>query len=115
MEHLPWLHVPEYVVLCPLSLCPVPFALMIHIELYGVPRLRAGIARMTVEGANVGAALEAIAGACPGLVGPVLQAGSVGLHPAYRLSLNGDRFVSDPATPLADGDTLLLLAADVGG
>ena len=31
------------------------------------------------------------------------------------LSLNGERFVSDRATPLNDGDTLLLLSADVGG
>jgi molybdopterin converting factor small subunit len=89
---------------------------MIHIELYGVPRLRAGMARVTVEGASVGEALEAIARACPGLAGHVIRGrGREGLHPAYRLSLNGDRFVSDPATPLADGDTLLLLAADVGG
>jgi molybdopterin converting factor small subunit len=90
---------------------------MIHIELYGVPRLRAGTARVTVEGASVGEALEAIARACPALAGHVIRSGRgrAGLHPAYRLSLNGDRFVSDPATPLADGDTLLLLAADVGG
>ena len=37
------------------------------------------------------------------------------VHPAYRLSINGDRFVSDPVTPLVDGDALLLLAADAGG
>jgi len=33
----------------------------------------------------------------------------------YReLSVNGDRFVFNPETPLKDGDTLLLLSADVG-
>ena len=37
------------------------------------------------------------------------------LHAVYKLSLNGERFVSDPETPLADGDVLLLLSADVGG
>jgi hypothetical protein len=51
--------------------------------------------------------------ACPMLVGTVLRDGLV--HPAYKLSLNGDRFVTEPATTLTDGDVLLLLAADVGG
>ena len=36
------------------------------------------------------------------------------LHAVFKLSLNGERFVSDPETPLADGDVLLLLSADVG-
>jgi len=51
--------------------------------------------------------------ACPSLVGTVLRDGLV--HPAYKLSLNGERFVDEPATALDDGDVLLLLAADVGG
>ena len=37
------------------------------------------------------------------------------LHPAVAANLNGDRFVSDPATPLTRGDRLLILSADVGG
>ena len=45
--------------------------------------------------------------------GTVLREGR--LHPAYRVCLNGNRFVSDPETALADGDELLLLSADVGG
>ena len=51
--------------------------------------------------------------ALPVLDGTVLREGR--LHPSYRVCLNGDRFVSDPETALADGDELLLLAADVGG
>ena len=51
--------------------------------------------------------------ACPGLDGSVLFDGRA--HPAYKLSLNGDRFVTEPETSLVDGDVLLLLAADVGG
>ena len=86
---------------------------MIHIEFYGVPRLRAGVSRLTLEGASVGEAIDALAIACPSLSVHVLREGSV--HPAYKLSLNGERFVSDRATPLHDGDTLLLLSADVGG
>ncbi len=86
---------------------------MIHIEFYGVPRLRAGVPRLSLEGVNVGEAIDAMALACPSLSVHVFRGGSV--HPAYRLSLNGERFVSDRATPLNDGDTLMLLSADVGG
>ena len=87
---------------------------MIVIELFGVPRLRAGTGRVAVDAAaTLSEALDGLRRACPALDGAVIGAERV--HPAYRLSLNGDRFVSDPATPLADGDVLLLLAADVGG
>ena len=83
---------------------------MVHIELYGVPRLRAGTARLTVEGRSIGEVLGALARACPALARNVLevQKGLGRVQPAYR-------FVSDAETPLAEGDTLLLLAADVGG
>lgn len=86
---------------------------MITIELYGVPRLRAGLARLSVEAESVGEALGALGRECPALLGGVI-AGD-GVHPAYKLSVNGERFVSDPAEPLAEGDALILLSADVGG
>jgi molybdopterin converting factor small subunit len=86
---------------------------MITIELFGVPRLRAGVGRVELEAATVADALRGLGQACPGLDGTVLV--GAGVHPAYRLNLNGDQFVSDPATPLAAGDVLLLLAADAGG
>lgn len=88
---------------------------MIQVELYGVARLRAGTGRVAVEGRTVGEALRALGRACPALAGEVLGPGGGGVHPAFRLSLNGERFVSDPAEPLAEGDALLLLSADVGG
>ena len=87
---------------------------MVHIELYGVPRLRAGTGRLTVEASSVGEALGALGLACPALAGSVIRAEG-GVHPAYRLNVNGETFVTDPATPLKSGDALLLLAADVGG
>lgn len=85
----------------------------ITIELFGIPRLRAGLGRLDVAASSVGKALEHLARECPALAGSVIVGDRV--HPAYRLSLNGDRFVDDPATPLAEGDALLLLSADVGG
>ncbi len=86
---------------------------MIAVELFGVPRLRAGIGRIDLDASDVAAALAGLGRACPALEGTVIFDGAV--HPAYKLSLNGDRFVTDPATPLVPGDALLLLAADVGG
>ncbi len=86
---------------------------IITVELFGVPRLRAGLGRLTLEATSVGQALRLLAEACPSLSGTILENGRV--QPAYRLSLNGERFVEEPSTPLADGDCLLLLAADVGG
>jgi molybdopterin converting factor small subunit len=83
------------------------------VELYGVPRLRAGRGRVEQEATTVGEALNGLGASCPTLAGSVLVGDS--LHPAYLLNLNGDRFVSDPAAPLADGDVLLLISADAGG
>jgi molybdopterin converting factor small subunit len=89
---------------------------MITFEFFGVPRLRAGTGRLTLDepAPSLGRALDGLGRACPALVGSVLQ-GQGRVAPAYRLCLNGDRFVSDPGTPLAEGDVLLVLAADVGG
>jgi hypothetical protein len=50
---------------------------------------------------------------CPQLSGDVLVSGWP--LPAYRLSLNGQDFITDPALQLADGDALVLVAADAGG
>jgi molybdopterin converting factor small subunit len=85
----------------------------VTIELFGVPRLRAGVGKVTVEADTVSAALNALEGACPKLAGSVLSGGR--LHSAYTLNLNGERFVTDSATPLSEGDTLILLSVDVGG
>ena len=86
---------------------------MIEIEFYGVPRLRAGTNRLRLEASSVGQALRELAVACPGLRDSVLPDGRI--PSAYKLSLNGECFVSDPQTPLSEGDVLLLLSADVGG
>ena len=83
------------------------------VELFGTARLRAGLAAIDLEAGTVGQALERLARDVPALDGGVIRGDRV--HPAFRLSLNGDRFVSDPSTPLVEGDRLLLLSADVGG
>ncbi len=86
---------------------------MIAVELYGVPRLRAGTSLLRVEASTIGQALRELGRICPSLEDSIVRHGA--LHDAYQLSLNGDRFVSDPATALRHGDVLLLLSVDVGG
>ena len=68
---------------------------------------------LDVPASNVGEALEELARRCPALAGTVILGRTI--HPAYRLSINGDRFETDPEARLGEGDSLLLLAADVGG
>ena len=86
---------------------------MIAIEFYGVPRLRAETRLVRLEASTVGQALRELGRICPALEGSVLRQGTI--HEAFKLSLNGERFVSDPETFLNEGDVLLLLSADVGG
>jgi molybdopterin converting factor small subunit len=86
---------------------------MIAVEFYGVPRHRTGTPLVRLEAATIGQALRELSSLFPALAEPSLAQGA--LPTVFKLSLNGDRFVSDPATPLQDGDTLLLLSADVGG
>ncbi len=85
----------------------------VRIELYGVPRLRAGRRECQVEASSAREALAALEVECPQLSGTILANGW--LLPAYRISLNGQSFVTDPATRLSDGDALVLVAADAGG
>lgn len=87
---------------------------LVRVELFGVPRLRAGRARLTVEAATLGAAVRELAALCPELTAAGVIVGDW-VHPAYRLCLNGDRFPSGPAEPLRHDDAILLMAADAGG
>jgi molybdopterin converting factor small subunit len=83
-----------------------------HVEFLGIPRERAGISALEIEADTLGQALERLGSRLPGLCA-LITAG--GLHPSVVANLNGDRFVSDLATPLAGDDHLLILSADAGG
>jgi molybdopterin converting factor small subunit len=86
---------------------------VVTIELFGVPRLRAGRDALDVKAATLGDAFRALASGCPALEPAVVEDGK--LKPFYTVALNGAVVPSDPATPLADGDVVLLLSADAGG
>jgi molybdopterin converting factor small subunit len=83
-----------------------------HVEFLGVSRERAGVAELDVEADTLGQLLGTLAVRTPGLSELIAVDR---LHPSLAANLNGDRFISDPATPLADEDRVLILSADVGG
>ncbi len=81
-----------------------------QVEFFGVPRERAGIARLRVPARTLGELWVTLAAQIPSL-GRLVDA----QPPVMVANLNGDRFVSDPLTPLAENDCVLILSADAGG
>jgi len=90
-------------------------AAFLRVELYGIARQRAGREAVDVpSSATLGEALGLLADAVPELVGSVIAVDG-GLAAGSIASLDGTRFVTDPATPLPEGRPLLLLPASAGG
>jgi hypothetical protein len=82
------------------------------VELFGVPRLRAGVAEVALEAATLADLLAGLADRFPALS---LRTPDGRLSPHYRLSLDGQRFLDDLDEALPPGARVLLLSADVGG
>jgi molybdopterin converting factor small subunit len=83
-----------------------------HVEFFGVPRERAGMSGLEVQADTLGQLLGTLATRIPSFAKFM---GVNHLHPAFVANLNGDRFVSDPGTPLGENDCVLILSADAGG
>mgnify|MGYP002622511648 CR=1 FL=1 len=88
-------------------------AQFVKVELFGIARARAGRAEVQVEAATLGEALAQLAARCPSLAGEVVRGER--LTEGWLASLNGERFVAEPGTPVSPGDTLLVLGAQAGG
>ena len=83
-----------------------------QVEFYGVARQRAGRAQLELTASTLGALVQTLAAEFPDLAELI---DGDRLDPVLVASLNGDRFVRDPLTPLADRDCVLILSADAGG
>jgi molybdopterin converting factor small subunit len=83
-----------------------------HVEFLGVPRQRAGVSELEIQADTLGQLLGTLAERIPSL-GEFITVDR--LHSAFVANLNGDQFVSDPATPLSAHDSVLILSADAGG
>lgn len=87
--------------------------MQVVVELFGIPRERAGIARTTASGQCLGDILVDLATRYPDLAESCIE--GRGLRPGFTANLGGDRFVTAPDTMLNDGDSVLLLSIDAGG
>jgi molybdopterin converting factor small subunit len=83
-----------------------------HVEFLGVSRERAGVAEVVIQADTLGHLLGTLSARMPRLAELIAVDR---LHPSLAANLNGDRFISDPATPLRDEDRVLILSADAGG
>lgn len=81
-----------------------------QVEFFGVPRQRAGIARLSVQARTLGELWQTLSAQIP-TFGSLVEIEP----PVMVANLNGDRFVTDPLTPLAENDCVLILSADAGG
>jgi molybdopterin converting factor small subunit len=83
-----------------------------HVEFLGVSRERAGVAEADIQAETLGRLLGTLAERMPRLAELIAVDR---LHPSLAANLNGERFISDPETPLQDEDHVLILSADAGG
>jgi len=83
-----------------------------RVELLGLPRERTGVAELELEADTLGQLLTALAIRFPSF-NELIAVDR--LRPSFTANLNGDRFISDPATRLRESDSVLILSADAGG
>jgi molybdopterin converting factor small subunit len=87
--------------------------MQIAVELFGIARARAGVARTTAQGRCLGDVLAQLGERYPALAETCIDGRQ--LRPSFLANLSGQRFVRAPDTPLCEGDTVLLLSMDAGG
>ncbi len=92
----------------------------VTVEFYGIARERVGRDHLDIEGNSLSEVLSELGAQFPEFARDCLSTGDneSGVKTLNRLfiaSLGEDRFVSDPQTPLVEGDCLLILSADAGG
>jgi len=89
----------------------------IRVEFFGIARQRAGVAELTLALPRTEVALadvlDELSAHVPALGGEWIADGR--LHASLTANLDGLRFVTDPATIIRDGQSLLILSADAGG
>jgi molybdopterin converting factor small subunit len=87
--------------------------LQVTVELFGIPRLRAGASQSVADGSTLCEILLDLARRFPSL-GEACIDGCT-LKAGYIANLSGERFVTDPETELNEGDIVLLMSLDAGG
>ncbi len=86
----------------------------VEVELFGVPRLVAGQRSLRVSGQTLGDLAAALGGACPGLLGRVIDGETGWLLHGYTFVLD-DRFTTDPSRQVGPAASVLLVSSVAGG
>ena len=90
----------------------------VKVELFGTPRLAAGrreVELVLAPGTSRQEFTDALAEACPSLIGKVIRDDRSGLQEGYVLNRNGLAFLQGDALDVGDGDSLLILSNQAGG
>ncbi len=85
----------------------------VTVEFFGIPRQRAGVSQTTATGTRLGEVLADLATRFPTLAQTCID--KERLRAGFIANLDGQRFISDPGTPLDSSDCLLILSLDAGG
>lgn len=85
----------------------------VRVELYGIPRARAGVSEAQCQPGTLASILQQLAQQFPAFGESCLEQGR--LRKNYLANLGGNRFLTDLNCPVAAGQTLLILSADAGG
>ncbi len=87
--------------------------MQVKVELFGIPRARAGVSQTVSNGSTLGDVLLDLAKRFPALGDACIQGSSLKL--GYTANLCGEQFITDPTIHLNEGDSILLLSLDAGG
>ncbi len=87
--------------------------MQVTVELFGIPRARAGACQILAHGLTLGDVFLDLKKRFPALGEACIDGRS--LKAGYIANLRGEQFVTDPSTELHDGDAILLLSLDAGG
>lgn len=89
----------------------------IQVELFGIPRLRAGTAIVEIDtdqkSLTLGELLSRLVESCPALERECIEDGR--MKEGYVANLDGQQFVSDPNFTVESGRCVLIMSADAGG
>ena len=89
----------------------------IIVELFDIPRRRAGTGRVAIEvdgdAVSLSEVLRMLSDRFPALAATCFEGQQ--LRPGYLANVGGKRFLTDPDTRLRGGDALLIMSADAGG
>jgi len=85
----------------------------IRVELFGIVRQHAGVAETRALGQTLGDVLTDLSRQFPALSEQCIEGNR--LRPGYLANLDGDRFITEPATEIPEGSAILILSADAGG